>query len=47
MYLNIDFHNKHYFTNLVVDNAWEDHEQDGRINFNLEVANNGPNFNWK
>jgi hypothetical protein len=39
--LYINFHIKHYLTNLPVNENWDDHQQGGTINFNRAMGHNG------
>jgi hypothetical protein len=39
-----DFHTKHYFLNLLIEETWDAHEQGGMISFNIIMGHNGPNL---
>jgi len=45
--LHTDFHNKHYFINLLVNDTWNIHKQGQMIMFKLRTGHNGPNLDWK
>jgi hypothetical protein len=46
-YIHINFHDKHYFINLLGDKTWDTNEQSGVINLNIRVGHNSPNLDWK